>query len=244
VLAFAGGVGAAYYVYVVKRGEPAARFTEAAPGVHRFAENKFEVDEFYEETVIGSVDALGDVSVVLDKWMCDGLLARFTAFVVGAFGGILRFLQNGRVQAYSLSMVFGVALLGWFILAPRAETRTKVDPEKGIYSVAAAPGLGYSYRWDANGDDQWDSKDFGKASEVSVTLEPDQKRLVRVEVKNAFGRTAMHEVALERPKIDLSGAPPEPMPDVEKVQRQVDEVMKRGVEGVLQAPAAPSGGAP
>ena len=257
VLAFAGGVGAAYYVYVQQRGEPAQRFTEALPGLHRAAEQKFLVDELYEETAIGSVDSLADVAVVADKWVVDGVIARFTAFVVGAAGSLLRYLQNGRVQAYSLSMVVGVALIGWMLLSPRAEARTSVDDQKGVYSVTAAPGLGYSYRWDANGDGEWDTKDYGQANEISLTLEVAQKRTVSFEVKNALGQTATGEVPLERPKPDLSRVP-EPVPaappdgpppggnaqaeeNAERARKIIENLpgMKPG-----QPPAAPAPGEP
>jgi NADH-quinone oxidoreductase subunit L len=245
IFAFVAGVSGAYYVYVKERGEPARRFTEAVPGLHRLAQNKFEVDEFYDESVIGTVDALGDVAVGVDKWVFDGIVARFTAFVVGACGGILRLFQNGRVQAYSLSMLLGLGLVGWFFLVPRAEARTRVDLDKGIYSVIAAPGLGYSYRWDANGDDQWDTNDFGKATEVNVTLEPDQRRTVRLEVKNAFGQTASTDVALERGKPDLSGAPTTkrleaPNADLDAAQRAVDADIKQAADAAASAGADPS----
>jgi NADH-quinone oxidoreductase subunit L len=243
VLAFVGGVGSAYYVYVSRRGEPAQRFVEAAPGLHRFAEDKFRVDEFYEETVIGSVDSLAEVGLVLDKWVVDGIVARFTAFVVGAAGSLLRFLQNGRVQAYSLAMLVGVGLVGWLLLSPSAQARTRLDEEKGLYSVTAAPGLGYSYRWDANGDGQWDSNDFGTASEVSVTVEVAQRRTVRLEVMNAFGRTASTDVELERPKPDRSGPAPEraqaaqpaPAPDDPELQRNIGIANKALQEVIDQA---------
>ena len=251
IAAFVVGVGAAYYVYAVRRGEPARRFTEAAPGVHRFAEDKFRVDEFYDETVIGSVDSLAEVGVVLDKWVVDGIVARLTAFVVGAAGSVLRFLQNGRVQAYSLSMLIGVGVIGWMLLSPSAQARTRVDEAKGLYSVSAAPGLGYSYRWDANGDGQWDSNDFGTASEVSVTLEVDQKRTVRLEVMNAFGRTATADVALERPRADRSGIASNPNLERNKdiagkaVQDVIDQAGRPIVpEAPPPAPAPQMGGHP
>jgi NADH-quinone oxidoreductase subunit L len=233
IAAFAVGVGAAYYVYVQARGEPARRFVEAAPGVHRFAENKFEVDEFYEETVIGSVDSLAEVAVVADKWVVDGIVARLTAFLVGASGSLLRFVQNGRVQAYSLSMLAGIGLIGWLLLSPSAQARTRADTDKGVYSVTAAPGLGYSYRWDANGDGQWDSNEFGSANEVSVTLEVDQRRTVRLEVMNAFGRTASADVPLERPKPDLSRAAPDPAAkaNLDIANKAVQEVLDQAKAG-------------
>src|SRR5262249_51172154 len=150
--------------------------------------------------VVGSLDALADMSVGADKWVIDGILSRFTSFIVSTVGTLLRFLQNGRVQAYAAFVVLGVAWLGWFLLAPRAEARTAVDAAAGAYSVTAAPGLGYHYRWDANGDGQWDSPEFSDKTEVKLNLDPDSSRTVRLEVKNAFGRTASTEVLLHRPK--------------------------------------------
>ncbi|HYO93277.1 MAG TPA: NADH-quinone oxidoreductase subunit L, partial [Polyangiaceae bacterium] len=86
VAAFAVGVGLAYWVYSVQRGRPAARFVEAAPGLHRFVSDKWRVDELYDELVIGSVDSLAELSVSADKWVIDGILARFTSFLVAGSG--------------------------------------------------------------------------------------------------------------------------------------------------------------
>jgi NADH-quinone oxidoreductase subunit L len=206
ILAFAAGVGGAYWVYVTQRGEPAKRFSEALPGVHQWAQDKWRVDEAYDEIVVGSVDALAEISVAGDKWVVDGILARVTAFIVSALGTLLRYFQTGVVHAYSAFMVVGLAGLGWFLLLPRAEAKTVSDNAAGSYSVSAAPGLGYKFRWDLNGDGQWDSDDYGDKADVNFNLDIDQSRKVRLEVKNAFGRTASTEVTLARPKPDKSGA--------------------------------------
>ncbi len=206
VVAFALGVGAAYWIYVVKHGEPAKQLVNAAPGLHRLVEDKWRVDEAYDEIVIGSVDSLAEIGVVADKWVVDGILARVSAFLVSAFGTLLRYFQTGVVHVYGAFMVVGLAWLGWMLMAPRAEAKTVADGAAGSYSVSAAPGLGYKYRWDANGDGQWDSNDYGDKTEVSVNLDVAQSRKVRLEVKNAFGRTASTEVTLSRPKPDKAGA--------------------------------------
>ena len=206
VAAFAGGVGAAYWVYVKEKGEPAKTLTEAAPRLHSLVEDKWRVDEVYDEYVIGSVDSLAEISVAADKWVVDGILARLSAGIVAGVGTILRFFQTGVVHAYGAFMVVGIAFLAWFLVLPRAEAKTTTDAAAGAYSVAAAPGLGYSYRWDANGDGKWDSEDFGETNEVKFNLDVAQARTVRLEVKNAFGRTASTEVTLERPRPDKSGA--------------------------------------
>jgi NADH-quinone oxidoreductase subunit L len=121
---------------------------------------------------------------------------------------MFRYLQSGLVHAYAAFMVAGLAWLGWMLVVPQAEAKTVSDAAAGSYSVSAAPGLGYSYRWDANGDGQWDSEDYGEKAEVSFNLDIDQSRKVRLEVKNAFGRTASTEVTLNRPKPDKSGLAP------------------------------------
>jgi NADH-quinone oxidoreductase subunit L len=202
-------------VYVTRNGEPARRFTEANPGFHQLVADKWRVDELYDEAFVGSADSLAELAKAGDKWVVDGILARFSAFLVATSGSLLRYLQNGRVQAYSAFMVLGVAMIAWLLLAPRAQARTVSDHAAGAYSVNAAPGLGYRYRWDANGDGVWDSDEYADNAEVKFNLEPDASRTVRLEVKNAFGRTDWTEIVLSRPKTDRSGDTEPGMVDVE-----------------------------
>jgi hypothetical protein len=68
--------------------------------------------------------------------------------------------------------------------------------------VSASPGFGYRYRWDQDGDGQWDSPTFGDQASVEVKLERNQARTVRLGVKNALGFTAERSFSLVRPKED------------------------------------------
>jgi NADH-quinone oxidoreductase subunit L len=206
VVIAAAGAGGAYWVYVMQKGRPAQDFTEKAPGFYELVRDKWRVDELYEATVIGAVETLAEISVWVDKWVVDGIVARLTAFVVSAVGTILRFTQTGRVQAYAAVMVVGLGGLGWFFLMPRADVRIAENHATGAYSVTAAPGFGYSYRWDENGDGKFESKDFTSRSEVSFNLDVAQRRKVRLEVRNAFGQVAEREFDFERERPDKSGA--------------------------------------
>jgi NADH-quinone oxidoreductase subunit L len=205
VTAFVLGVGGAYWVYELQKGEPARRFVESMPGFYALVRDKWRVDEFYEETFVGAIDALAEAATFFDKWIVDGIVARLTAFVVAIAGTLLRYLQVGRVQGYALAMVLGLAAFGWYFLAPRAEAKVVSNGVTGATSVTATPGLGYSYRWDENGDGKWDDQRFGNKTEVSFELKPDASRKLKLEVKNAFGATATREFTVERPKIDRSG---------------------------------------
>lgn len=206
VAVFLGGTGLAYWIYVMQQGKPARSFAEAMPGLHSLVYDKWRVDEFYEEYVIGAVDSLAEFFAWADKWIIDFVLARLSSGIVAASGTLLRFVQTGRVQTYAAVMVLGLGGLGWFVVAPRADARVSSD-DSGAYNLTASQGLGYSYRWDLNNDGKWDGKDetFGAKTEASVQLAARENRTVRLEVKNAFGRTAVGSFKLEREAPDLSG---------------------------------------
>jgi NADH-quinone oxidoreductase subunit L len=205
LVAVAVGAGGAYYVYVQMKGEPARSFTEKFPALHRLVYDKWRVDELYEETVIGAVDSLAEFGAWADKWIVDGILAKLSAFVVRSVGSLLRQLQTGRIQAYAAVMVVGLAAVGWFLVAPHASAKVITNHAEGAYSVTATPGLGYSYRWDEDGDGKPDSEAFGDKASVAFNLEPAKARTVQLEVKNAFGQIAKRSFELSRPKVDKSG---------------------------------------
>jgi NADH-quinone oxidoreductase subunit L len=222
-----GALGAAW-VYIQQRGEPARQLAERFPGLYQLVYEKWRVDELYEETILGAVDSLAEFAVWFDRWVVDGIVARFTAFVVAASGTGLRLVQTGRVQAYAAVMVLGIAGLGWFLLIPHAEAQTLVDHGSGRYRIVAAPGLGYGYRWDADGDGKWDSDEFSNVAEQELELPWDTTRTVRLQVKNAFNRVSTHDVVVTRPKREM------PQGDVQTIR------IERGPDGQMR-PVLPPG---
>jgi NADH-quinone oxidoreductase subunit L len=236
LLAFALGVGAAYWVYMMQGGAPARTLMERMPALHRLVYDKWRIDELYEETVIGAVDSLAEFALWFDRWVVDGVVARFTSFAVAASGTVLRVVQTGRVQAYAAVMVLGVGGVGWFLVAPHADARVEGNAASGQYTVKAAPGLGYAYRWDADGDGKWDSEEFGSQTEVQLELKTGERRVVQLEVRNAFGRTADEEYVVERPKPDASRGQPG---TAIKVERGADGRLRGGALGDPARPALP-----
>jgi NADH-quinone oxidoreductase subunit L len=198
IAAFGVGSLAAWHVYARLGGAPAADFAEKYPTFYAWARDKWRVDEFYDEFVIGTVDFIADICVWIDRWVVDGIIARFSSWLVMVAGHSLRLLQTGRVQAYASVMMVGTAGVGWFLTMPHAAVVVDGDRATGRYSLSAAPGLGYAYRWDLDGDGTFDSEEFGSVSAVDVTLSTAEERTVRLEVKNAFGRVAMRELALSQ----------------------------------------------
>jgi NADH-quinone oxidoreductase subunit L len=207
ILAFVVGSGGAYFVYVMKKGAPARELTEKAPGLYRLVLDKWRVDEFYENTVIGAVDSLAETAATfIDKWLVDGIIARLTSLVVAAFGTILRAFQTGVVHVYAAAMVLGIAVFGWFFVWQPQARATVREQSVGRYVVEAAPGLGYTFRWHSKTPDQPDNEAFTGRRSVEVEVSPGETKLVKVDVKNAFQRTTTSTVTVTRPTATPAGS--------------------------------------
>jgi NADH-quinone oxidoreductase subunit L len=227
--AFVIGVGAAYWVYIQKHGKPAADFVARYSGLHRIVLDKWRIDELYQETVIGALEILADMAVWVDQWIVDGIIARVTAFVVSAAGASLRLLQTGRVQSYAACIVIGLAGIGYYLATPHAEATLVGDASSGKYTIDATEGLGYSYRWDENGDGTYDTKNYTGRRSIEVSLNRAERRQIKLQVVNVFGRTAERTVLVERPREDKSGS-----------TRRIDvyDDDSGGLRGVVRAPSA------
>ncbi len=206
LLAFAAGGGAAWVVYEQGGGEGERRFAKSFPGLYQLILDKWRIDELYDQTVVGMVEALADIFTIADKWIIDGILARLSAAVVSFAGTVLRAFQSGRVQAYSASMVVGLAGLGWFLVRPHAAVTIddKAFKATGQVSLSAAPGLGYRYHW-AVVDPGTSPKEGApklpgsEARDFTVTLTPGESKDVVLEVENAFNGQAREVIPLSRP---------------------------------------------
>jgi NADH-quinone oxidoreductase subunit L len=203
ILAFLVGTSVAYWMYVREKGKPAARLAAAQPGLYQLLLDKWRVDEFYDATVVSMVDSLADTSAALDRGLVDGLIARFTAVVVAASGTVLRALQNGVVHVYAAMMVVGLAVMTWFFAVPHANA-TVVDAGNDDYLFSAAPGVGYGYRWDSDGDGRPDQPDFAQDSTLKLHLEPGKSATVNLEVRNAFGLVQRKTMSVARPQPPVS----------------------------------------
>jgi NADH-quinone oxidoreductase subunit L len=205
ILAFAVGVCAALWVYVMKKGQPAESFVTQFPGLYRLVFDKWRIDELYKETVIGALEILADICVWFDKWIVDGIIARATAFVVSAAGATLRLFQSGRVQAYASLLVVGLIGIGWHFATPHARLNVQSDIVSGHYVLLASEGLGYEYRWDENGDGKFETDQWSARKSLEFDLKRAEKRTVTLQVVNALGRVTEETITLERPREDKSG---------------------------------------
>lgn len=200
VAAFLVGTGLAYWMYIVQAGKPAKALADWAPGLHKLLLDKWRIDELYDATILAAVDALADTSAAFDQGVVDGIVAKLPAFLASVSGSILRAFQTGVVHVYSAFMVVGLAAFGWFFVVPHpAGTVAAVGKDTGDYVVTAAPGMGYEYRWDADGNGQFDSERASDQTSVKVHLDEGKTQNVLIEATSAFGVRRQTAVPVTRP---------------------------------------------
>ncbi|HVT45007.1 MAG TPA: NADH-quinone oxidoreductase subunit L [Thermoanaerobaculia bacterium] len=87
-------------------------FGKRLPGVAETLENKYWVDETYDAFVVGPLHRIARFFWKVIDLIIDGTLA-FGAYVIAAFGDLMRFIQTGYVRNYALMLFLGVLLLIW-----------------------------------------------------------------------------------------------------------------------------------
>jgi NADH-quinone oxidoreductase subunit L len=199
IAAFVVGTGTAYWMYILQAGQPASDLADAAPGLHQMLLDKWRIDELYDVTIIAAIDALADTCAAFDQTVVDGIVAKLPALLVSLFGSILRAFQTGVVHVYAAFMVIGLAAFGWFFVAPHpAATVVASGKDTGDYVVTAAPGMGYQYRWDADGNGQFDSDHVSDQTSVKVHVDEGKTRSVLIEATSAFGIRSQTEIPITR----------------------------------------------
>lgn len=197
---FCIGTGTAYWMYILNKGEPAKDLATKFSGLHRLLLEKWRVDEFYAWLIDG-VDALAETFEAADQGLVDGVIAKLTSLVVAATGTVLRTVQNGVVQMYAAVMVIGLASFTWFFVAPHADAT--VAETNGDYTIEAAPGLGYGYKWSKESGEKAPEA-FAPVATTKVHLEPGKSETVTLEVENVFKLHATKKIVLKRPEPDTT----------------------------------------
>jgi NADH-quinone oxidoreductase subunit L len=212
VLAFVVGSGLAWFWYVKGEGRTPAELAAGWPRLHRAALNKWYVDELYDATIIEGTDALADGASLMDAWVVDGILAKLTSALASGLGAVVRAFQNGVVHVYAAGIAIGA--LGLFVFFGRPHADVVTSKQGDQYVLEATPGLGYEYKWELDGKAEPAYTTGEAALKRSLVVKQDEKKSVKLTVKNAFGRETTREVQISNPKpapsssaLGLPGAP-------------------------------------
>ncbi|HWO20909.1 MAG TPA: NADH-quinone oxidoreductase subunit L [Kofleriaceae bacterium] len=133
------------------------RWTAGGLGpVYEASKHKLWFDEIYDRILVRPFrTAARGLLEVVDRFVIDTVAVNGSAFVVGLFGRLARWIQNGQVQRYLAGIVVGAALV---FLVSRCQEETSFDYafEGELVRLTAAPGEGISslvkIEWDLDSD--------------------------------------------------------------------------------------------
>ncbi|HXV06201.1 MAG TPA: NADH-quinone oxidoreductase subunit L [Solirubrobacterales bacterium] len=109
------GIGAAWYLYVLRPETPAALQRRLRP-VHTFLVNKWYFDELIDVLVVRPALAVGRFANRTFERVVVGGVMSGTAETVREAGGIVRLAQSGFVRSYALLLIAGFAGLALYFL--------------------------------------------------------------------------------------------------------------------------------
>ncbi len=105
------GIGLAWMLYGGKNTDTVDDLVEGPlAGLASASRHKLWVDEFYDAVLVRPFKALArGLFEIVDKFIIDTVAVNGSAFVVGVFGRLSRWFQNGQVQRYLVGVVIGAA---------------------------------------------------------------------------------------------------------------------------------------
>ncbi|HEX3764114.1 MAG TPA: NADH-quinone oxidoreductase subunit L [Kofleriaceae bacterium] len=158
------GVGLAWGFYSRGPSKTVEQWTEggAFAEIYRASKAKLWFDEFYDLTIVRPFKVIARFLLeFVDRFVVDTVAVNGSAFVIGIFGRVSRWFQNGNVQRYLVGVVIGGALV--FVITDchhkatfdykivGNEVQLHADPGSGILGSTAR------VYWDLDGDGKKDT---------------------------------------------------------------------------------------
>jgi NADH-quinone oxidoreductase subunit L len=154
--AAAVGIGLAYLFYYRHSTVP-ARLAAQFPGLHSLLMDKWRVDEFYDATILAASRGIAQLCSAFDRYVVDGLLAGATTKIVQGTSFVFTRLQTGLVHTYGAVMAVGLLAVTFHFVVPHGNPSVLGDPAGMKVELEAGRGLAYQYRWDFDGDGEYET---------------------------------------------------------------------------------------
>ncbi|MDQ3367152.1 MAG: NADH-quinone oxidoreductase subunit L [Myxococcota bacterium] len=159
------GIGLAWMFYGRGPSKAVARLVDGpdAPlhGLYQASKAKLWFDEIYDVTIVRPFKTVARGAFeIADRFVIDTIAVNGSAFVVGIFGRISRWFQNGQVQRYLTGLVLGAAAV-FLISDCRQHATFDYTFDGSEVTLRAQPGGGIiganpNVLWDLDADGQPD----------------------------------------------------------------------------------------
>ncbi|HUS31364.1 MAG TPA: NADH-quinone oxidoreductase subunit L [Kofleriaceae bacterium] len=167
------GITLAYMFYGRGPSRSVDRLTEGPlADVYTASKHKLWFDEIYDVTIVRPFKVVArGLFEIADRFVIDTVAVNGSAFVVGLFGRVSRWFQNGQVQRYLAGLVVGAAAV-FFVTDCHQNPSFAYRLNGNDLELHAEPGAGISsarakMRWDIDGDGKPDNGPDGKPLEAA-----------------------------------------------------------------------------
>jgi NADH-quinone oxidoreductase subunit L len=172
------GIGLAYALYGRGPTKTVDQITSGrlAP-VYEASKAKLWFDELYDAILVRPFRVLArGLFEIVDRFVIDTVAVNGVAFVVGIFGRLSRWVQNGQVQRYLAGVVVGAALV-FFVTDCGQKPTFKYRLVGSDLEFRAEPGSGVAgatakLSWDFNSDGKPDADENGKPYDAAEIRRP------------------------------------------------------------------------
>jgi NADH-quinone oxidoreductase subunit L len=103
------GIWTAAWMYWGNSVKRSTALAEWSPGLYDMIKKKFYFDELYQGAIDRGVLGISYVVAWFDRYVVNDTGVDGTAQVTGFAGGVLKYLQTGRVPNYAMAIAIGVA---------------------------------------------------------------------------------------------------------------------------------------
>ena len=157
------GIAGAWWFYRRGPSKTVDRWTEhggAFASVYQASKAKLWIDEFYDFILVRPFKVVArGLFEIADRFVIDTVAVNGSAFVIGIFGRVSRWFQNGNVQRYLVGVVIGGAFV-FFITDCHDKPTFDYKIVGNQIQLHADLGSGFSstavVHWDRNGDGKKD----------------------------------------------------------------------------------------
>jgi NADH-quinone oxidoreductase subunit L len=95
-------------MYWGNRKDRSTQLAEWNPGLYQLIRNKFYFDELYQSAIDRGVLGVSYVVSWFDRYVVNDTGVDGSAQMTGFSGGVLKYLQTGRVPNYAMAIALGV----------------------------------------------------------------------------------------------------------------------------------------
>ncbi|HEX4461496.1 MAG TPA: proton-conducting transporter membrane subunit, partial [Polyangia bacterium] len=152
------GIGLAWLLYGQGVSAAVRKFVATLPGLYKLVFHKYYIDEIYDFLVVRPLRLIAFVLWKgFDAFFIDLIFVNGVGFVVGGFGKLVKYLQNGDLQRYIVGLILGAAALVYYGANGDVRKAAKFDvvvvgTSVEVNAKGAGPSsrrLQYRVDWDA-----------------------------------------------------------------------------------------------